>query len=180
MRRRMDRALLEELMRELARSVRGRGPFRVLLLGGGTAVLAGWRESTIDADLHVEEDAVLSHLAGIKDRLQVNIELVRPEHFVPALEGCEDRHVFVERIGDVSFHHYDPYSQLLSKLVRGFQRDMHDAKSLVRSGMVDFDRFRELVQRIPEASFARYPALSRAAVADAVEAFSAAFGAGVD
>jgi hypothetical protein len=40
-----------ELMAELARTAaRGRS-FRVYVIGGGTAVLAGWRSATIDADL---------------------------------------------------------------------------------------------------------------------------------
>jgi hypothetical protein len=108
---------------------------------------------------------------GIKERLQVNIELARPEDFVPPLQGSDDRHLFIDTIGRVSFFHYDPYAQLLSKVVRGFNRDMQDAENFVASGMVDPKRFRSLVQRIPDRSFAKYPALSRQAVLDAVQDF---------
>jgi hypothetical protein len=38
------------------------------------------------------------------------------------------RHVFIETIGAISFYHYDPYAQILSKIVRGFQRDLDDAQ----------------------------------------------------
>jgi hypothetical protein len=158
-------------MKELACSAPGRGPYRVFFVGGGTAVLAGWRESTIDADLYSDTEQVFRDVQGIKERLQLNIEFARPEDFVPALAGSADRHVFIETIGKVSFYHYDPYAQLLSKVVRGFNRDMHDAERFVGSGMVDATRFRRLVKAIPEGAYARYPALSRKAVIEAVDDF---------
>ena len=102
-------------------------------------------------------------MQGIKERLEVNIEFARPEDFVPPLAGTESRHVFIRTAGKVSFFHYDPYAQLLSKVVRGFDRDMRDARSLVGSGMVDPERFRSLVQGIPDRAYSKYPALSRRA-----------------
>jgi hypothetical protein len=171
MRRSLTKEALRDLMREIARSAPRGAAHRVFLLGGGTAVLEGWRESTIDADLYVEEPEALHDVQRIKERVGVNIEFVRPEDFVPALEGSEDRHVFIETIGSVSFYHYDPYAQLLSKVVRGFSRDMLDAGKLVASGMVDADRFRTLVERVPESIYASYPALSPDAVREAVDEF---------
>jgi len=55
--------------------------------------------------------------------------------------------------------------------VRGFVRDVADARQFVRSGMVDPDRLRTLVAGIPESAWAKYPSLSPAAVGDAVDAF---------
>jgi hypothetical protein len=158
-------------MRELARSAKANRSYRVYFLGGGTAVLEGWRESSIDADLYAKQDDIFNDVQGIKERLRLNIELARPEDFVPPLEGSDDRHVFIEIVGRVSFYHYDPYAQLLSKIVRGFARDLTDAGALVASGMVAPDRFKELVQRIPEAVYAKYPRLSADAVRSAVEDF---------
>jgi hypothetical protein len=158
-------------MKELARTAPARRSFRVYFVGGGTAVYSGWRESSIDADLSADDDAVFRDVQGIKERLQVNIEFARPEDFVPPLRGSNDRHLFIDTVGRVSFYHYDPYAQLLSKVVRGFNRDMQDAENLIRSGMVDPELFRSLVQRIPDRSFAKYPALSRQAVLDAAQDF---------
>jgi len=155
-------------MKELARCAPGRRSYRVYIVGGGTAVLAGWRESTIDADLASDDDAIFRDVQGMKERLQLNIEFARPEDFVPPLKGSGDRHVFIETIGRVTFYHYDPYAQLLSKVIRGFHRDMQDANEFVRSGMVDPAVFRTLVQGIPDRSFARYPTLTKQAVLDAV------------
>lgn len=170
-RRSLSRKRVRDLMKELARSAPHRGSFRVFFVGGGTAVLAGWRESTIDADLYSDTEAIFHDVQAIQERLQLSIEFARPEDFVPALTGSASRHVFIETIGKVDFYHYDPYAQLLSKLVRGFNRDMLDASSFVRSGMVDPERFRALVDAIPEAAYAKYPALSRRAVLEAVDDF---------
>lgn len=173
MRRNLTRERLRDLMQEIARCApRGRS-YRVYLVGGGTAVYSGWRESTIDADLHSEEHEIFRDIQNIKERLQLNVEFARPEDFVPALAGSADRHVFIETVGRVSFYHYDPYAQLLSKIVRGFRRDLQDAEALIASGMVDTKRFRSLVHEIPETEFSKYPALSRRAVLEAVDDFLA-------
>jgi len=170
-RRSLTREGLHDLMKALARSAPSRRSYRVFFVGGGTAVLAGWRASTIDADLYSDTDAIFRDVQAIKERLQLNIEFARPEDFVPALAGSASRHVFIETVGKVSFYHYDPYAQLLSKVVRGFDRDMLDASSFVSSGMVDPKRFRSLVNGIPEAAYAKYPALSRRAVLEAMDDF---------
>ncbi len=172
-RRSLTREGLRELMKELARTAPPGRPYRVFLVGGGTAVFSGWRASTIDADLHADYEEVFRDIQAIKERLQLNVEFVRPENFIPALAGSDDRHVFIEAIGRVSFFHYDPCAQLLSKVVRGFRRDMQDADSFLASGMVAAKRFRSLVHAIPEAAYARYPALSRDAVIEAVDDFLA-------
>lgn len=171
MRRELTREGLEELMRELGRTAPAGESFRVYLVGGATAVLAGWRTATVDADLSADDDEVFRDVQGLKERLGVNIEFARPEHFVPPLDGSAERHVFVDRARDVEFYHYDPYAQLLSKIVRGFRKDVLDAGRFVTSGMVDPNRFRDLVTGIPDSAYARYPNLSRAAVEEAVEGF---------
>lgn len=155
-------------MKELARCAPGRRSYRVYIVGGGTAVLAGWRESTIDADLASDDDAVFRDVQGIKERLRLNIEFARPEDFVPPLKGSKERHVLIKTIGRVSFYHYDPHAQLLSKVIRGFHRDMQDAHEFIRSRMVDPAVFRNLVDGIPDDSFAKYPTLTKQAVLDAV------------
>jgi hypothetical protein len=158
-------------MVELARTAPRADTFRVYVVGGGTAVLSGWRSATIDADLYAEREEVFRDIQGIKDRLQINVEFVRPEDFVPPIAGTADRHVFIERVGRIDFFHYDPYAQTLSKVVRGFRKDVLDAEKFVESGMVHPEKFRELVQQIPELEYARYPALSSGAVRAAVDAF---------
>ena len=150
----------------------------MFVVGGGTAVAQGWRESTIDVDLYADDEAVFSDIQRIKETQRLNVEFVRPEHFVPPLAGVADRHVFIAAFGGISFFHYDPYSQVFSKIVRGFRRDLEDARHFIEDGLVDADRFRRLVDAIPESAFTRYPALSRVAVLDAVGACLDAIGPG--
>lgn len=49
MREETDRPKLERFMAALGASVRGEG--RIYLTGGATALLIGWRNSTIDIDI---------------------------------------------------------------------------------------------------------------------------------
>jgi hypothetical protein len=171
MRDRLTRESLRGLMRELARSARQGRHYGIYLVGGATAVLQGWRESSLDADLSATDDEIFRDVQAVKERLRLNIELVRPEDFVPPLEGSAERHVFIETVGAVSFFHYDPYAQLLSKIVRGFERDLVDARAFIRAGMVDVGRFRRLVWAIPDAAWSKYPRYAPAAVRKAVQDF---------
>ena len=171
MRNDVTKERLRELMQEIARTAPRRGNHNVYFVGGGTAVYVGWRSSSIDADLFSEVDAVFRDIQGIKERLNINIEFVRPEHFVPALRGTNDRHVFIETVGRVSYFHYDPYAQVLSKVVRGFERDLDDARQFVRLGMVDPEKLRALVGGISESAYAKYPSLSQSAVTQVVGDF---------
>jgi hypothetical protein len=167
----LTRERLREFMAELARAAPRGQAARAYLVGGGTAVWEGWRPSTIDVDLHGDPEALFRDIQAIKERLRLNVEFVRPEDFVPPLAGSDARHVFIEAIGPVSFFHHDPYAQVLSKIERGFERDLEDADHFFRSGMVDADRFRELVHQIPAEAYAQYPALSPDAVLAAVNGF---------
>jgi len=169
----LTRERLEGLLQELARTAPRGKAYRVYLVGGATALYAGWRSSSVDADLFSESDEVFRDIQAIKERLNVNVELVRPEHFVPPLAGSDRRHVHIDTAGMVSYYHYDPYAQVLSKVVRGFERDLDDARHFVQSGMVDPRRLCDLVAAIPAKTYAKYPSLSPEAVEQAVNAFIA-------
>ena len=171
MRESVTRERLLDFMQRLAEAApRGRH-FRVFVVGGATAVAQGWRDSTIDVDVYADDESVFIDIQRIKETQRINVKFARPEHFVPALAGAGDRHIFTARFGGVSFCHYDPYSQMLSKVVRGFRRDLEDACHFVDTGLVDVARFQTLVDAIPDTAFAKYPALSPTAIRDAVNAF---------
>ena len=74
------------------------GPARTRVHDGrATAVLYGWRESTIDVDMKMvpDLDRVFRTIPEIKERLQINIELASPDDFIPVREGWEDRSPFI-------------------------------------------------------------------------------------
>jgi len=168
-----DAERLRRFLKELAREAEA--DVAVYLTGGATAVLLGWRDSTIDADILIvpEHDSLYRALPRLKEELQLNVEITSPAHFIPELPGWRERSLLIERVGRVSFYHYDPYAQVLSKVVRGFDRDLDDARRFLRSGMVDGETLRALVTEIPESAYATYPNLSRSAVLEAVGTFLA-------
>jgi hypothetical protein len=158
-------------MKELVRDAPRRGTYRVYFVNRGTAVYLGWRPSSIDVNLRSDQEVVFRNIQKIKERLNVNIEFARPEDFVSPLKRTTDRNVFIDTIGKVSFYHYDPYAQLLSKVVRGFKQDLEDAKNFIDSGMVAPNRFRSLVAENPESIYVKYPTLSKNGIDNAVELF---------
>lgn len=72
-----------------------------------------------------------------------------------------------------NLYHFDPYTKALSKLARGFERDLADVGALVALRLVDPDELRELYSRVGEDEFLRYPALDRYSLDDAVAALEA-------
>jgi hypothetical protein len=140
------------------------------LTGGATAVLEGWRQSTVDIDVRFEpdSDAALSRLAQIKERLGVNVELASPLDFLPPLKGWRERSRFRFREGHLEVFDFDPYSQALSKLERGFELDLADVRSMVSSGRVDPEKLRQLFEGV-EPELYRFPAVDPASLRIAVE-----------
>lgn len=171
MREQVTRERMVLLMKELARRAPRRGAYRVYFVGGGTAVYLGWRRSSIDVDLYSDREVVFRDIQEIKERLNINIEFARPEDFVPPLPGTAGRHVFIDTVGAITFYHYDPYAQLFSKVARGFQRDLEDAREFIRSGLVDPRKLRSLLATIPNSAFAKYPSLSRDGIENAIATF---------
>ncbi len=111
----------------------------VFFTGGATAVLIGWRPTTIDADILVvpDRDPVLRLLPRLKEALDLNVELASPAQFLPEVPGWRERSRFIEREGRVDFFHYDFYAQALSKILRGQDRDRADVQAMIERGLVE-------------------------------------------
>ncbi len=158
MRRVADAQRLRRFLEELARAADT--DTAVYLTGGATAVLLGWRESTLDADILIqpESDALFRALPRLKEELQINVEIASPAHFIPELPGWRERSLPIDRIGRVSYFHYDPYAQALAKVERGHAKDLSDVRELLERGFVDPKRLLELFEAI-EPQLHRYPAV---------------------
>lgn len=158
----VDESRIRALASELGRVARDR--VRIYLTGGSTAVLEGWRSSTVDVDLRFEpeSDELLRALPALKERLGVNIELASPPDFIPELPGWRERSPLVFREGSVDVHNFDLYSQALSKIERGFEQDLADVRSMIAGGLVETRRLRELYKTI-EPELYRYPAIDPSA-----------------
>ena len=158
MRRLADLERLRRFLTELAREADDETD--VYLTGGSTAVLLGWREATVDADILIvpERDALFRALPRLKEELQLNVEIASPAHFIPELPGWRERRIFIAREGRVTYYHYDPYAQALAKLERGHAKDRADVEQLVNRGLVEPQRLLELYEAI-EPDLYRYPAV---------------------
>lgn len=143
---------------------------RVYFTGGATAVLHGWRPSTIDVDIRIvpEHDALFRAIPQLKEELQLNVELASPDHFIPVKDGWEDRSPFVSREGRVSFHHFDLYAQALSKIERGHTQDVEDVREMLRRGLVERQALMAYFEEIAPRLY-RYPALDPATFRRAVD-----------
>lgn len=147
---------------------------RVYLTGGATAVLSGWRPTTVDVDLALvpEQDAVLRAIPALKESLRLNVELASPADFIPVPPGWEERSPFIVQAGRLAFHHFDLYAQALAKVERGHAQDVADVRELLRRGLVEPEGAWRYFERIAPELY-RYPALDPAAFR---RAMAAAFG----
>lgn len=161
MREAADADRIRRLARELGRFV---GPgTRMYLTGGATAVLQGWRASTVDIDVRFEPDSdeALTRIRDLKNELSVNVELASPLDFLPPLPEWQQRSRFLFREGNLEVFDFDLYSQALSKLERGFDLDLEDVASMVRSGQVEPKALLQLFTAIEPELF-RFPAVDPA------------------
>ena len=165
-------AKIEKLMSALGQEVTG--PGTVFFTGGVTALLHGWRDTTIDIDLKAmpEPAGFFQALALLKEREAVNIKLASPDDFIPEIPGWRERSLFIDRRGIVDFYHYDLYAQALAKIERGHTRDLADAESMVAAGLVDRAKLLKLFAQI-ESGLIRYPAVDAQVFRRKVESFVA-------
>lgn len=168
MRRLTDPKRLRAFMEGLAQAARR--PSRVYFTGGATALLFGWRSSTVDVDLALGEDAddVLRAIPALKEGLEINVELASPSDFIPELPGWRERSPFISRIGKLDFYHYDLYAQALSKIERSHELDVSDVGEMLARGLVDPDMLLDLFARIEPELF-RFPAIDPTSFRSRVE-----------
>jgi hypothetical protein len=170
MREKVSTDRLEKFMKAVGRA--GKKPARIYFVGGATAVLLGWRETTIDVDLKIvpEIDEILRVLPHLKEDLQLNIELASPDDFIPPVPGWEERSSYIAKEGAIEFFHYDFYAQALAKIERGHATDILDVRSMIDNGLVEPSRLLELFSRIEDGLY-KYPAIDGESFRKGIEEF---------
>lgn len=171
MRRPLDPERLRQVLDALGRACRGPGV--LYLTGGATALLEGWRDSTVDLDLRLdpEPEGVFSAIARIKEELDVNVELASPADFLPELRDWRSESRLVGRFGPIEVRHYDFRAQALSKLVRGFERDLDDVRAMLDRRLVTRDGLRAaLAEMMPRLE--RFPRVDPAAIVASLESLA--------
>ncbi len=167
-------------MRELADDARIRRFLRALgaeadegtafLTGGATAVLLGWRNTTLDVDLKLvpESERTLRAIPRLKEELRINVELASPADFIPVPAGWEERSPFVAREGRLTYRHFDLCAQALAKLERAHAQDREDVAAMLNLGLMEPAKLLEYFVRI-EPDLYRFPAIDPASFRRRVE-----------
>jgi hypothetical protein len=172
MRQPTDRERIERLMDAFGRAASQ--SVRVFFVGGTTAVLMGWRESTIDVDFVMlpDDDALLRAIPELKETLHINVELASPADFIPVPQGWEDRGIFIAQRERVSFYHFDLYAQALAKVERGHAQDLADVRVMLERKLIERSGALAYFAGI-EPHLYRFPAIDPASFRQAVdEAFT--------
>jgi hypothetical protein len=170
MRSSVDPQKIEQLMEALGKEARG--PGCIYFTGGTSALLIGWRGSTVDVDIRLdpEPSGIFQAIAKLKQELNINIELASPQDFLPSLPGWRDRSVFIVKRGQISFYHYDFTAQALAKLSRGFDRDIRDVEAMYDRKLFSLTKLGECFEAIvPE--IIRFPSLNADVLKSRVENF---------
>jgi len=164
-----DAARIRALMRGLADAAKQ--PAHVYFTGGTTAVLMGWRPTTIDVDLRFvpDRDELLRAVPALKESLELNVELASPADFIPVRQGWEQRSPLIDQIGKLTFYHFDLYAQALAKVERGHAQDVADVQEMLRRGLVDRTQARAYFSAI-EGDLYRFPAIDPRSFRRAVDA----------
>ncbi|MGF1574431.1 MAG: DUF6036 family nucleotidyltransferase [Cyanophyceae cyanobacterium] len=150
---------IDRLMQALGREAQS--PGCIYFTGGTSALLLGWRNSTVDVDIRLdpEPEGIFDAIAKLKQQLNINIELASPQDFLPPLSGWRDRSVFIGKYGQVFFYHYDFTSQALSKLSRGFDRDLRDVHAMYGYQLFSLQDLADGLDAI-RPQLIRYPSLN--------------------
>ena len=165
-----DAGRIREVLRGLAGAVKT--PANVFLSGGATAVLLGWRSTSVDVDLTFlpDQDGIHRVLRDLKQRLDVNIELASPTDVIPVPPGWDERGIFEVQNDPLTFYHFDPYAQALARLERGRPQDTDDVQEMVQRKIIVGAKALEYFRQI-EPLLYRFPAIHEPSFRQSVETF---------
>jgi hypothetical protein len=91
-----------------------------------------------------------------------------PSDFIPLPEGWESRSPLIRKEGKLSFHHFDPVAQALSKAERGHDQDLRDVREMIAGGLIDPAEVRAQFELI-EPELYRFPAIDPTSFRETVE-----------
>ena len=115
---------------------------------------------------------MLRAIPGLKDQLSINVELAGPGHFIPLPAGWEERGIVALHGRRLTFAHFDPYAQVLSKLERDHARDREDVRAFAARALVEPGALLRFFEEIEEQLY-RFPAIDPPAFRARVEDFVA-------
>jgi hypothetical protein len=120
--------------------------------------------------LDPEPHGIFQAIAKLKQEFDINIELALPQDFLPTLPGWRERSVFIARQGEISFYHYDFTAQALSKISRGFNRDIDDVRAMYELKLFNLEKISECFEAIA-SELIGFPSLNPAILRNRIEEF---------
>lgn len=121
-------------------------PAELYLIGGAALCLLGNSRTTLDLDF-VGDDlppaaeralrTFRGELEKLADELQIEVEAVPLEQFIPLPVDANMRHQSIGEFGNLRAFIFDPYSIALSKLDRGFPTDLQDILFLIQQDIIE-------------------------------------------
>lgn len=79
--------------------------------------------------------------------MQLDVEAVPIEEFVPLPEDAQARQVPFGEFGAIAVFILDPYTIALSKLGRGFDTDLEDVLFLLHKEMIELEPLETIIER---------------------------------
>lgn len=149
----MNNTEIQSILQALGERVQR--PSRLVLVGGSALALLGSPRLTIDIDfvgddLHPNE--LHRSIIQIAKELQVHVEPVPLERFIPLPKGSDKRNIRIGQFGNLEVYVADPYSIALSKLDRGFDTDFDDLVFLVQRNLVTIEELERITKNaLPNA-----------------------------
>lgn len=123
-------------------------PATLFLLGGSALSLLGSPRPTLDID-YVGDDLIQTPLqkiiAQIAHEMQIEVEPVPIDQFVPLPKGAEERKRFVGQYGTIMVYIFDPYTIALTKIDRGFDTDIEDVLFLIQRNIITYEQLQQIV-----------------------------------
>lgn len=159
----------QEIEQFLVQVGRTRQSGRLYITGGAALVHRGIRPGqTLDIDIQITIDPgnLISEIARLKQKMNINIEFSSPGDFMPLPTQWEARSAFIKRYDQVDVFYFDWYSIALSKLQRANRQDVVDVQLLVQQGFIDvteLDRlFQDVLNKVGQPPYDRlFPNLSQ-------------------
>lgn len=121
----------------------------LVLVGGSALTLLGSSRLTIDIDFvgdDVQPNELHQFIMQIAQELNVHVEPVPIDRFIPLPKGSEERQIRIGQFGNLGIYVADPYSIALSKLDRGFDTDFEDIVFLVRNNFISLNELEHITR----------------------------------
>ena len=143
----MDNAEIQSILQSMGERVPPSS--RLVLIGGSALTLLGSPRLTIDIDFvgdDVHPNKLHQSIIEIAKELQIHVEPVPIERFIPLPKESAERSIRIGQFGNLEIYVADPYSIALSKLDRGLDTDFEDVLFLIHHNFITLEELERMTR----------------------------------